>query len=79
MTPAMLRTSQSGRGQLSATLLDRADDSLRQRNPFDEHLMPQNPPSPNLSTEPAQIHAVATKKYARPFLAILWRLLEDFA
>ena len=29
-----------GRGQLSAAVLDRADNPLRQRNRFDEHVMP---------------------------------------
>ena len=34
------RPASPGRGQLSAAVLDRADDVLRQRNLFDEHVMP---------------------------------------
>jgi hypothetical protein len=34
------RPASPGRGQLSAAFLDRADDVLRQRYLFDEHVMP---------------------------------------
>lgn len=66
------RSTAAGRKPGKVTAYERVveGESYRQRH---------SPPSPNPSTEPAQIDALAMNVRPGHSSAILWRLLEDFA